>query len=76
MVEGPTEEVLEEVKRELKEMKSGKALCPTGMASDLMKGAGNTGELTRLFSEIVDKGKYPKNEKIVTVPIRKRKGNV
>ena len=57
MVEGLIEEVLvEELKRALKEMKSGKALGPTGMTSDLMKKASITGELTRVFSGIVDMG--------------------
>ena len=47
MMEGPIEEVSEEeVKRALKEMKSGKVLGPTGMTSDLMKKANITGELT------------------------------
>ena len=46
-------------------MKSGKAPGPTGMTSDLMKGAGITGELTIIivFSRIVDKGEIPKEWK-------------
>ena len=70
MVEGPRSE--EEVKRALKEMKSGKVLGPTGMTSDLMKGAGITGELTKVSSKIVDEGEIPiewKNS--VTVPVYK-----
>ena len=48
----------------------------TGLTSDLMKRADITGELTRVFSGIVDKGEIPKNCKnSVTVPIYKGKGD-
>ena len=77
MSEGPAEEVSEEeVKRALKEMKSGKAPGSTGMTSNLMKRANITGELTGVFSGIVDEGENPKEWKNnVTVPIYKGKGD-
>ena len=76
MVEGLTEEVWEEeVKRALKEMKSGKLPGSTGMTSDLMKEASISGELKRVFSGLVDEGEISKEwENSVTVPIYKAKG--
>ena len=77
MVEGLTEEISkEDVKRALKKKKSGKVPGSTGMTSDLMKGESITGELTRVFSGIVDEGEIPKEWKnSVTVPIYKGKGD-
>ena len=64
MMEGTIKEASEEeVKRALKQMKSGKVPGPTGMTSDLMKGAYIIGELTRVISEKVDEGEIPEEWK-------------
>ena len=75
MSEGPAEEVSEEeVKRALKEMKSGKAPGSTGMTSDLIKRANITGDLIGVFSGIVEEEEIPKEWKNrVTVRIYKGK---
>ena len=77
MMERPIEEVSkEEVKRALKEMKSGKVPGPTGLANDLMKGESITRELTKVFSEIVNEEEIPQERKNrVTIPIYKEKGD-
>ena len=46
-------------------MKSRKAQGPTGMTRHLMKRADITGALTRVFSGIVDEGKFSKTGKTV-----------
>ena len=57
-------------------MKSGKAAGPTGVTSDLLKRSGITGELTRVFRSIFDKGEIPEDWKnSMTVPIYKGKGD-
>ena len=62
--------------RALKEMKSGKTLGATGMKRDLMKRGDIKGELTRVFSGVVDERETPEYWKnSVTVPIYKAKGD-
>ena len=77
MVKGPIEEVSdEEVKRTLKEMKSGKVPGPTGMTSDLIKRVTITGELTGVFSGIFDEvGITEEWKNSVPVLIYKGKGD-
>ena len=78
MMEGTIKEASEEeVKRALKEMKSGKVPGPTGMTSDLMKRADIIGELTRVISGKVDEGEIPEEWKnSVNVPSHKENGDV
>ncbi len=62
--------------RALRGMKSGRTQGPTGVKSDLLKIAGVTGELTRVFRSIVDEGEIPEDWKnSMTVPIYKGKGD-
>ncbi|XP_063851530.1 uncharacterized protein LOC135094941 [Scylla paramamosain] len=77
MVEVLIEEISEEeLNRALKGMKSGKALDPTGIISDLMKKAGVIRELTRVFRGIIDKGDISEDWKnSITVSIYKGKGD-
>ncbi len=75
-MEGPIEEISEEVMRALRGMKSGGAPGPAGVISDLLKRADITGELTRVFRSIVDEGEIPEDWKnSITVPIYKGKGD-
>ncbi len=75
-MEGPIEEISEEVKRALRGMKSGRAPGPTGVTSDLVKRAGVTGELMRVFRIIVDEGEISEDlNNSITVPIYKGKGD-
>ncbi len=75
-MEGSIKEVSEEVMRALRGMKSGRAPGPTGVTSDLLRRAGITGELTRIFRSIVDEGESPEDWKnSITVPIYKGKGD-
>ncbi len=77
-MEGPIEEI-SEVMRALRGMKSVRTPGPTGVTSDLLKRAGITGELTRVFRRrrsIVDEGEIPEDWKnSITVPIYKEKGD-
>lgn len=79
MVEGPVERIKEEeVELALKNMKKGRAPGPTGVTSELLRGAGKEGvkELTRIFNEIFENGEIPEDWKgSYTVPIYKGKGD-
>ncbi len=78
-VEGPIEGVkISEVKWALQKMKCGKAPGPSGVTSDLMKYAGETGvqELMKIFRGIEAEGTVPEEwGSSFTIPVYKGKGD-
>ena len=79
-VEGPIKGVTkEEIRKALKEMKKNKAPGPSEVTSELLKGAGDTGEmiLGKIYSKIEEEdGRVPEQwGESYTIPIYKEKGD-
>lgn len=79
VVEGPIEEVTRaEIVFALKAMKDGKASGPSGVSSELLKGAGETGvqAMLSIFNEIIRSGSVPVEwRESLTIPLYKGKGD-
>ena len=79
MVNGPIERVKEEeVSRAMKEMSNNKAAGPSGVTSELLVGAGETGvkKMTEIMNNLVGGEKIPDDwRSSITCPIYKGKGD-
>lgn len=76
--EGPVEEITnEEIRSALASMKKGKAPGPSGLSTELMKGAEDTvvAELTPIFQKMFETKKVPSHWQSLTIPLYKEKGD-
>ena len=77
--EGPVEEITsDEVRSALASMKTGKAPGPSGISTELMKGAEDTvvAELTPIFQKVFETKTVPSCwQKSLTIPLYKQKGD-